>query len=117
MYISGVLFSTLTLAKTTFGASHHLLVALIQINPAALYITMMRLSLLKTQRESAPGSAHPGNALLCSHWPKDGLYLSRYCPAIVNPDHYWYWAIGWALAAIVTGFIFFWRAETRYGRG
>ena len=116
MYISGVLFSTLTLAKTTFGAGHHTLVALIQINPAALYITMMRLALLKTQRESAPGSA-PGNAFLCSQWPKHGVYLSRYCPAIVNPDHYWYWAIGWAVAAIVVGFIFFWRAETRYGRG
>jgi teichoic acid transport system permease protein len=119
MYISGVLFSTLTLAKTVFGEKHHELVALIQINPAALYITMMRLALLKTQRASAPGSA-PGNAFLCNKWPghtQASLYLSRYCPAIVNPSHYWYWAIGWAVAAILVGFYFFWRAEARYGRG
>jgi teichoic acid transport system permease protein len=116
MYISGVLFSVLTVAKTHFGEKHHELVALIQINPAALYITMMRLAFLQTQRESAPGSV-PGNPALCKDWPSKGLYLSKYCPAAVNPNHYWYWAIGWAVAAIVVGFIYFWRAETRYGRG
>jgi teichoic acid transport system permease protein len=119
MYVSGVLFSTLTLAKTTFGAKHHELVALMQVNPAALYITLMRLAFLKSQRLSAPGSV-PGNAYWCSKWPgktQASLYLSRYCPAIVNPDHYWYFAVGWALVAIVAGFFFFWRAETRYGRG
>jgi teichoic acid transport system permease protein len=120
MYISGVLFSTLTLAKTTFGEKHHELVALIQINPAALYITLMRLALLKTQRQSAPG-AGPDDPAKCALWPsKHGvpyLYNSRYCPAIVNPDHYWYFAVGWAVLAIVVGFYFFWRAESRYGRG
>jgi teichoic acid transport system permease protein len=119
MYISGVLFSVLTLAKTSFGEKHHELVALMQVNPAALYITMMRLAFLQTQRESAPGSA-PGNRILCDKWPghtNASLYLSRFCPAIVDPSHYWYFAVGWALLAIVAGFIFFWRAETRYGRG
>ena len=29
----------------------------------------------------------------------------------------WPLAIGWALVALVVGFVFFWRAETRYGRG
>ena len=29
----------------------------------------------------------------------------------------WPLAIGWALLAAVVGFVFFWRAETRYGRG
>jgi teichoic acid transport system permease protein len=120
MYISGVLFSTLTLARTSFGEKHHELVALLQINPAAIYITLMRLALLKTQRESAPGSG-PNNPALCKLWPAKGgvqyLYNSRYCPAIVNPSHYWYYAVGWAVVAIVVGFIFFWRAEVRYGRG
>jgi teichoic acid transport system permease protein len=29
----------------------------------------------------------------------------------------WPLAVGWALVAAVLGFVFFWRAETRYGRG
>jgi teichoic acid transport system permease protein len=119
MYMSGVLFSTLTLANTGFGKAHHEIVALLQINPAALYITLMRLALLKSQRESAPGSA-PGNRTLCHMWPGTTThtnYLSRYCPAIVSPDHYWYYAIGWAVFAVVVGFFFFWRAEAKYGRG
>jgi teichoic acid transport system permease protein len=29
----------------------------------------------------------------------------------------WPLAVGWALVALVVGFVFFWRAETRYGRG
>jgi teichoic acid transport system permease protein len=35
----------------------------------------------------------------------------------VSPDHYWYYAIGWAVLAMVLGFLFFWRAEAKYGRG
>jgi teichoic acid transport system permease protein len=120
MYLSGVLFSVLTLAQSSFGKMHHEAVALLQINPAALYITLMRLALLRSQRESAPGSA-PGNKVLCAAWKhavtKPELYLSKYCPAIVSPDHYWYYAIGWAVLAMVLGFLFFWRAEAKYGRG
>jgi teichoic acid transport system permease protein len=29
----------------------------------------------------------------------------------------WPLAVGWALVAAVVGFVFFWRAEPRYGRG
>jgi teichoic acid transport system permease protein len=120
MYLSGVLFSVLTLARTSFGEKHHGLVVLMQLNPASLYITLMRLALLQTQRESAPGSAPP-NAALCAAWPgKSGSpanYYSKYCVPSLNPGHYWYFAGGWALLALVAGFFFFWRAETRYGRG
>jgi teichoic acid transport system permease protein len=120
MYMSGVLFSILTLAQSTFGQMHPKIVALLQINPAAVYITLMRNSMLLSQRLSAPGSA-PGNKFLCAAWkhaatPKQ-LYLSRYCPAVVSPNHLWYYAIGWAVAAMVIGFFFFWRAEAKYGRG
>jgi len=91
-----------------------------QLNPASLYITLMRLAMLQTQRESAPGSAPP-NAALCAAWPgKSGSpanYYSKYCVPSLNPGHYWYFAGGWALLALVVGFFFFWRAETRYGRG
>jgi teichoic acid transport system permease protein len=29
----------------------------------------------------------------------------------------WLWGIGWAVLALIVGFVFFWQAETRYGRG
>jgi teichoic acid transport system permease protein len=120
MYLSGVLFSVLTLSQSAFGKAHHGLVALMQLNPAAIYITLMRNALLKSQRESAPG-AKPSNARICHLWPgtaKDPhQYASAYCNPIINPSHLWYYAIGWALVAIVIGFFFFWRAEAKYGRG
>ena len=79
-----------------------------------------RLALLRSQRESAPGSV-PGNRALCKAWPGTSahplLYNSKYCPAIVDPSHYWYYAVGWAIVAMVVGFYFFWRAEAKYGRG
>lgn len=35
---------------------------------------------------------------------------------VVRPTA-WLWAIGWAVATFGFGFLFFWRAEARYGRG
>ncbi len=122
MYLSGVLFSTLTLAYSSFGEAHEKLVALLQLNPAAIYITLVRLALLKSQRLSQPG-AQPKNLAKCSLWIHHAssnsklLYDSAYCGPLTNPAHYWYFGIGWAVLALIAGFFFFWRAETRYGRG
>jgi teichoic acid transport system permease protein len=33
------------------------------------------------------------------------------------PHHVWAYAVGWALLAGVGGFIYFWKAEEKYGRG
>ena len=112
LYVSGVLFqiSTLDIARKW--------VALLQINPAAIYITLIREALLKTQRQSQPG-AMPYNALKCAQWhhTKNPLDWSAYCAPVTNPAHYWYYAIAWALLALVVGFFFFHRAEAKYGRG
>ncbi len=113
LYLSGVIFqiSTLDVARKY--------VALLQINPAAIYITLMREALLATQRESQPG-AQPFSKLKCQTWhlkPAGHLDWSAYCAPITNPDHYWYYAIAWAALALVIGFYFFWRAEAKYGRG
>jgi hypothetical protein len=95
-------------------------VAILQLNPAAIYITLMRNSLLLSQRLSAPGSK-PENARICARWPGTAqhphYYASAYCHAVINPDHLWYYAVGWAVAASIIGFFFFWRAEAKYGRG
>jgi teichoic acid transport system permease protein len=112
LYVSGVLFqiSTLDIARKW--------VAVLQLNPAAIYITLIREALLKSQRQSQPG-AMPYNALNCAQWhrTKKPLDFSAYCAPVTNPAHYWYYAIAWAVLALVVGFFFFWRAEAKYGRG
>jgi teichoic acid transport system permease protein len=119
LYVSGVLFQISTLAVG------HIYVALLQINPAAIYITLVRQAMLQTQRASQPGSA-PYNAALCRKWStighRDGAAqkvqeLSAHCHAVTNPSHYWLFGIAWAVLALVVGFYFFWRAEAKYGRG
>jgi teichoic acid transport system permease protein len=113
MYLSGVLYNIQTLDIAPR------FIALLQINPAAIYITLMRDALMVTQRQSQPG-AQPYNKLKCATWkqsPKLHLDWSAYCRPITDPNHYWYYGIAWAVLALVVGFYFFWRAEAQYGRG
>src|SRR5216683_5559149 len=117
MYLSGVMFSIATLTQVPARAK-----AILQLNPAALYITLMRNALLLSQRLSFPGTK-AGNAVRCARWhhyspkkdPASVMYDSAYCPATANPAHYWYYAVGWAVLALAVGFFFFWRAEAKYG--
>jgi teichoic acid transport system permease protein len=56
-------------------------------NPASVYIDLMRFALI------------------------DGYGTENL------PPHVWTLAIGWALLAGIGGFVYFWKAEERYGRG
>ncbi len=49
----------------------------------------------------------------------DKTYVSdsAYCHPVVSQTSLWLWGVGWAVVAVVIGFLFFWRAEARYGRG
>jgi len=118
MYVSGVLFSIQTLASLRM---HPKITYLLQINPAAVYISLIRNTLLASQRQAMPGSK-PYNALACHLYythlnDKKLVYDSAYCHPVVSQSALWLWGVGWALVAIVIGFLFFWRAEARYGRG
>jgi teichoic acid transport system permease protein len=33
------------------------------------------------------------------------------------PAGTWFWAVGWGVVMLVVGFVYFWKAEARYGRG
>lgn len=85
MYASGVMFSIHhVLAGKNVPHWVHLL---LEYNPAAVYIDLMRFALI----DSFQGSQ--------------------------LPDHVWAVALGWALLAGIGGFIWFWKAEETYGRG
>jgi teichoic acid transport system permease protein len=116
MYASGVMFSIQTLKNL---AGHHKLSYLLQINPAAVYITLTRTALLKSQRLSIPGAA-PYNRHLCTLYYKDPakhIYDSAHCMPLVSNTGLWLYGVGWAILALIIGFFYFWRAEARYGRG
>ncbi|MEV5388358.1 ABC transporter permease [Streptomyces sp. NPDC052721] len=85
MYVSGVMWSIDKLARK--DDLPHIVTVLLEINPAAVYIDLMRFALI---------DSFDANQL---------------------PPHVWAAAIGWALAAGIGGFIYFWKAEERYGRG
>ncbi|RII12240.1 Teichoic acid translocation permease protein TagG [Streptomyces sp. YIM 130001] len=60
----------------------------LQWNPAAVYMDLIRFALI------------------------DDYTYDRYLPS-----HVWAFAVGWAVVAGVIGFIYFWKAEEKYGRG
>ncbi|MFF3610157.1 ABC transporter permease [Streptomyces sp. NPDC002580] len=85
MYVSGVMWSI----DKVLSNNHlpHWAMVLLECNPAAVYIDLMRFALID--------SFHAGQL----------------------PPHVWALAVGWALVAGVGGFIYFWKAEETYGRG
>ncbi|GGT60727.1 ABC transporter permease [Streptomyces purpureus] len=85
MYVSGVMWSIHHLEVTS--RLPHAVLTLLQCNPAAVYIDLMRLALVES-------------------FTADQL-----------PPHVWTLALGWALLLSVGGFIYFWQAEETYGRG
>ncbi|MFF5442671.1 ABC transporter permease [Streptomyces achromogenes] len=85
MYVSGVMWSIDTIAK--HDDLPRVVTVLLQINPAAVYIDLMRFALIDSFQ------AHQ------------------------LPPHVWAAAVGWALLAGIGGFIYFWKAEETYGRG
>jgi teichoic acid transport system permease protein len=85
MYASGVMFSLTQVAKSADLPGW--VFNILQWNPAAVYIDLMRFALI------------------------DSFTASQL------PDHVWAIAAGWALLAGLGGFVFFWKAEETYGRG
>ncbi|MFD5336226.1 ABC transporter permease [Streptomyces hawaiiensis] len=85
MYVSGVMWSIDKLAQK--DSLPHVVTLALAANPAAVYIDLMRFSLI------------------------DSFHASQL------PAHVWALAAGWALVAGVGGFIYFWKAEETYGRG
>ncbi|MFZ4238223.1 ABC transporter permease [Streptomyces murinus] len=83
MYTSGVMFSI----STMMADRPEWAVRLLQVNPAAIYMDLMRFALI------------------------DGYGASSL------PPHVWAIAAFWAVAVFAGGFVYFWKAEERYGRG
>ncbi len=115
MYSSGVMFSI----QTNSTLRHHPTISyILQVNPAAIFIDLVRNAILASQRAAWPGSK-PYNAAACRLYDLHDKHLenSAYCHGTVTINELWLFGVGWAVVALVIGFVFFWQAETRYGRG
>jgi len=143
LYLSGVIYS-IQLFVAQHSQNHGWVTTLLELNPAAIYITLVRQSLLESQRLSAFG-AQPHNAAKCAAWAgtpepahanqgvwshaltqvKNNLpdkhplsqFGSAYCSPTFISSHLWLFALGWTIVALLLGFWYFWRKEVNYGRG
>jgi teichoic acid transport system permease protein len=89
----------------------------ISLNPAAVYISLTRYAIMSTQRAYAPG-AKPYNVASCAIFNAKKIpALQAYCHPTTTTGELWLAGIGWAVVTLVVGVVYFWQAETRYGRG
>jgi teichoic acid transport system permease protein len=145
LYLSGVIYS-IQLFVMQHSQHYRWITTLLQLNPAAIFITLVRNALLSSQRASAFG-AERYNAAKCAAWagtPKPqqvsnlawaslvrqvhhspplprqhplSQYGSAYCHPTLVSSNLWLFGVGWAVVALLLGFWFFWRKEVFYGRG
>ena len=58
-----------------------------------------------------------GYTLVGHHPVVPNAVLQAYCHPVVTNNDLWIAAVGWGLGFFVLGVIFFWQAESKYGRG
>lgn len=97
-------------------------VKLLSLNPPAVYISLVRVALMQSYRTNAPGNQpyDAGKCYLFHHPPPHTTPnppLQAYCHALVTNNDLWIAAIGWGAGFLVLGVVFFWQAESKYGRG
>ena len=112
-YFCGVMYSIASLPASLPEWAKNVL----SFNPAAVYISLTRYAIMASQRAYAPG-AKPYNAAACALFNKTkNPPLQAYCHPIATTNELWLAGVGWAIVTLVVGAVFFWQAETRYGRG
>jgi hypothetical protein len=94
----------------------------LSLNPPAVYISLFRVALMQTYRQNSPGNMpySYGKCYLFHHPPKGTApvpSLQAYCHALVTNNDLWLAAVGWGVGFFVLGVLFFWQAESLYGRG
>ncbi len=89
-YFSGVIFSVAHL-EASFK-NHPWVVKVLEINPGYVYVELSRHALLAKYRNYVEDLHH-------------------------STGHLWWYALIWAVVMFIGGFLFFYRAEERYGRG
>jgi teichoic acid transport system permease protein len=127
-YFCGVMYMVTTLPAQVPAWG----LKLLSLNPPAVFISLVRVALMRSYRLNAPGNA-PYNAGTCAlfhahpgaknyystaaHKYVSNIPLQATCHAIVTNTDLWIAAVGWGIGFFVVGLLFFWQAEHMYGRG
>jgi len=112
-YFCGVMYSIASLPAALPEWAKNVL----SFNPAAVYISLSRYAIMATYRADAPG-AKPYDAARCAIFnAKKTPSLQAYCHPDIATSELWLAGFGWAAVILVAGVLYFWQAETRYGRG
>jgi teichoic acid transport system permease protein len=119
----------------------------LSLNPLAVYISLVRVGFMSSYRSQSAGNlpfnqsacsafindaggplnktqvaqlAQHGVTTLnggAIHVGTSNIQLQAFCHAIVTNNDLWIAAAGWGVVAFVVGIVFFWQAESVYGRG
>jgi hypothetical protein len=72
---------------------------------------------MSSQRTDAPGY-QKYDAGECARFNATKIPdLQAYCHPTIAINELWLAGVGWAVVTLAIGVVFFWQAETRYGRG
>lgn len=119
LYFSGIMFSTYALTSKLPRWAMRVMEA----NPGSVYVELARRSLMGSYRKDLTHMQAkfwtecntPGTT------PKAITKAANACKEhaeLASTNHMiWWYAIGWAVVAFAVGFLYFYRAEERYGRG
>ena len=112
-YFCGVMYSIAALPAALPEWAKNVL----SFNPAAVYISLTRFAVMSSYRADAPG-AKPYNAARCAIFTATKTpSMQAYCHPDIGIGELWLAGVGWAVVILVAGVLYFWQAETRYGRG
>jgi teichoic acid transport system permease protein len=112
-YFCGVMYSIAALPAEVPEWAKNVLT----FNPAAVYISLARNAIMSSYRADAPG-AKPYDAGKCAIFMvKKTPEFQAYCHPDITVSQLWLAGVGWAVVILVLGVLYFWQAETRYGRG
>jgi teichoic acid transport system permease protein len=122
-YFCGVMYLIITVTYRFPGWVGKVL----SFNPFAVYISLVRVAFMSSYRQDSAGNA-PYNAAKCSYFLghqgsfEPGTTTPDYswqasCHAIVTNHQLWAAGIGWGVVIFAVGIVFFWQAESIYGRG
>jgi teichoic acid transport system permease protein len=112
-YFCGVMYSIASLPASLPPWAKDLL----SVNPAAVFISLTRYAIMSSQRTDAPGY-QKYNAGECARFNATKIPdLQAYCHPTIAINELWLAGVGWAVVTLAIGVVFFWQAETRYGRG
>jgi teichoic acid transport system permease protein len=122
-YFCGVMYLIITVTYRFPGWVGKVL----SYNPFAVYISLVRVAFMSSYRQDSAGNA-PYNATQCSYFLNNqgryepGTKIADYawqasCHAIVTNDQLWIAAALWGVVIFAVGIVYFWQAESLYGRG